>query len=66
VLGAPLAVRRVRFSAGLIALLVAFGIYFPFLGGSMILVGLVERFVLSRIPVTRNWLGLHGARGSVA
>jgi uncharacterized iron-regulated membrane protein len=60
VLGAPVSVRKVRFSAGLVIAMVVFGIYFPFLGGSMILVGLVERFVLSRISVTRRWLGLHG------
>jgi uncharacterized iron-regulated membrane protein len=58
VLGAPAPIRRVRFSAGLVALMIAFGIYFPFLGGSMILVGLTERFVLRRIPATQRWLGL--------
>jgi uncharacterized iron-regulated membrane protein len=61
VLGAPAPVRRVRFSAGLVALLVAFGLYFPFLGGSMLLVGLAEHFVLRRIPATRRWLGLRSA-----
>jgi uncharacterized iron-regulated membrane protein len=61
VLGAPTPIRRVRFSAGLIALLVAFGLYFPFLGGSMILVGLTERLVLRRIPASQRWLGLCGA-----
>jgi uncharacterized iron-regulated membrane protein len=59
VLGSPAPIRRIRFSAGLIALMVAFGVYFPFLGGSMILVGLTERFVLRRIPATRRWLGLY-------
>jgi uncharacterized iron-regulated membrane protein len=59
VLGAPVAVRRVRFSAVLIAIMVAFGLYFPFLGGSMILVILTERFILRRIPVTQHWLGLN-------
>jgi uncharacterized iron-regulated membrane protein len=58
VLGAPAPIRHVRFSAGLIALLVALGIYFPFLGASMILVALTERFLLSRIPATQRWLGL--------
>jgi uncharacterized iron-regulated membrane protein len=58
-LGAPAAIRRVPFSAGLIALMVALGIYFPFLGGSMILVGLTERFLLRRIVRTRDWLGLY-------
>jgi uncharacterized iron-regulated membrane protein len=61
VLGAPAAIRRVRFSAGLIALMVLLGVYFPFLGGSMILVGLMERFILRRIPATQRWLGLRAA-----
>jgi uncharacterized iron-regulated membrane protein len=59
VLGAPAAVRRIPFSAALIAAMVAFGLYFPFLGGSMVLVALVERFILGRIPYTRRWLGLY-------
>jgi uncharacterized iron-regulated membrane protein len=62
VLGAPAPIRRVRFSAGLIALLIALGVYFPFLGGSMILVVLAEKFVLRRIPATQRWLGLYGAQ----
>jgi uncharacterized iron-regulated membrane protein len=32
VLGAPVKIHRVRFSAGLIAAMVALGVYFPFLG----------------------------------
>ena len=62
ILGAPAPMRRVRFSAGLVALLVALGVYFPFLGGSMILVGLTEHFILRRIPTTQRWLGLYGAQ----
>jgi uncharacterized iron-regulated membrane protein len=58
VLGAPTPIRRVRFSAALIVLLVVLGLYFPFLGGSMILVGLVEHFMFRHIPILRNWLGL--------
>jgi uncharacterized iron-regulated membrane protein len=58
VLGAPTALRPVRFSAGLVTVMVMFGLYFPFLGGSMILVALVERFILRRLPATRLWLGL--------
>jgi uncharacterized iron-regulated membrane protein len=61
VLGAPVAIRRVRFSAGLIAMMVFLGLYFPFLGGSMLLVLLTERFVLRRIPSTQHWLGLREA-----
>jgi uncharacterized iron-regulated membrane protein len=58
VLGAPVAVRRVRYSFALVALMVVLGIYFPFLGASMVLVGLCERFVLRRIPYAADWLGL--------
>ena len=58
VLGAPTAIRRVRFSAGLVAAMVALGLYFPFLGGSMIAVGLTERLFLRRLSSTRSWLGL--------
>jgi uncharacterized iron-regulated membrane protein len=61
VLGAPAAIRPVRFSAGLVAIMVMFGLYFPILGGSMILVLLFEKFVLRRMPATRLWLGLHAA-----
>jgi len=35
VLGAPAQIRRVPFSVGLIVLLVALGLYFPFLGASI-------------------------------
>jgi uncharacterized iron-regulated membrane protein len=58
VLGAPSPIRRVRFSPALIALLLVFGLYFPFLGGSMILVVLIEKFILRRVPAIQNWLGL--------
>ncbi len=58
VLGAPVPLRRIRLSWGLIAVLIIFGIYMPLLGGSMILVVLVERFVLRKIARTRLWLGL--------
>jgi uncharacterized iron-regulated membrane protein len=61
VLGAPAAIRPVRFSAGLVALMVLLGLYFPLLGGSMILVILTEKFILRRMPATRMWLGLQPA-----
>jgi len=61
VLGAPVAIRLVRFSAGLIALLIALGVYFPFLGASMIFVLLTEKFLLRRISGVRRWLGLYTA-----
>jgi uncharacterized iron-regulated membrane protein len=58
VLGAPTPIHRVRFSAALITLMIGLGLYFPFLGGSMILVLLTEKFILRRIPATQHWLGL--------
>ncbi len=66
VLGAPTPIRRVPFSAGLIAILVVLGLYFPFLGGSMIFVALAERFILRKIPSTRRWLGLYSAQTPAA
>jgi uncharacterized iron-regulated membrane protein len=66
VLGAPPQIRTFRFSAGLTALLVVLGIYFPFLGGSMILVAFTERLLLRRIPTTQRWLGLQRPRSSAA
>jgi uncharacterized iron-regulated membrane protein len=61
VLGAAAAIRPVRFSAGLVALMVLLGLYFPLLCGSMILVILTEKFILRRMPATRMWLGLQPA-----
>ncbi len=63
VLGAPAPQRAVRFSAGLVAVLIALGIYFPFLGASMMAVALMERFILRRIPMSQRWLGLSPVRG---
>ena len=60
-LGAPAPIGRVRFSPALVALLFVLGVYFPFFGGSMILVGLTEKFILRRIPQTQRWLGLSAA-----
>lgn len=59
VLGAPPAIRRMRFSAALIALIVFLSIYFPFLGGSILLVAFIERFILRRIPSAAHCLGLN-------
>lgn len=47
-----------RFSFGLLAVIVAFALYLPMLGGSLVLVLATERLVLSRIPGARRWLGL--------
>lgn len=58
VLGAPVRLQQVRFSGALVAFLIFLGLYQPFLGISMILVLLVERFVLRRSPALSAWLGL--------
>jgi uncharacterized iron-regulated membrane protein len=61
VLGAPIPTSRPRFSWALAALILAFGIYLPMLGISLIFVLLTERFVLRNIPAARQWLGLSAA-----
>jgi uncharacterized iron-regulated membrane protein len=61
VLGAPAAYARPRFSLVLVALIVALGLYLPFLGGSIILVYVLDKFVFPRIPRLERWLGLRVA-----
>jgi uncharacterized iron-regulated membrane protein len=58
VLGAPRALAPPRFSAGLLTLVVLFGIYLPMFGASLVLVLLLEATLLRRIPMIRDWLGL--------
>jgi len=58
VLGAPEPLQRPRFAIGLGLIVLALAIYLPLFGLSMIMVKLAERFVFSRIPSVRNWLGL--------
>jgi uncharacterized iron-regulated membrane protein len=62
VLGAPASLRTRRFSPGLAVCFVAFGLYMPLLGASMLIVALAERFILRRIPSAQHWLGLNPAR----
>ncbi|MEQ1814404.1 MAG: PepSY domain-containing protein [Candidatus Nitrotoga sp.] len=47
-----------RFAYGLIGIITILGILLPFLGITMILVLLIERWVLRHIPSARNFLGL--------
>jgi uncharacterized iron-regulated membrane protein len=61
VLGAPPARNGAAPAIGFFALLVAFGIYLPLLGLSLIVVLMIERLVLRRLPGTRRWLGLRPA-----
>ena len=57
-LGASLPPRRASFSWALAMLLVAFGLYLPMLGASLVIVLALERFVFRRIPPIQHWLGL--------
>ena len=66
VLGAPLPLGRLRFSTGLLAIIIILGVLLPLLGASMVAVFVLDRFVLRRIPGARTWLGLRGAANMVA
>lgn len=58
VLGAPRALGRQRTAPVLVAGIVALGFVLPLLGASLVLVLLVERTILRRIPRIRDFLGL--------
>lgn len=58
VLGAPKVLAPPRFSLGLLALIIVFGLYLPLFGLSLIAVLLLETLLLRRIPPVRSWLGL--------
>lgn len=58
VLGAPHQAINPQISLGMIGVLVLFGIYLPMFGASLVMVLLLERLCLSRIPRVRDWLGL--------
>ena len=60
-LGAPIPLAHPRFGAGLVAAIVALGIYMPMFGATLVLVLIAERTVLRRISATQRWLGLHSA-----
>lgn len=60
-LGAPLPLGDPRFSAGLFAIVVMLGVLLPMFGISLVLVALIERSILRRLPGPRHWLGLRGA-----
>jgi uncharacterized iron-regulated membrane protein len=57
-LGAPIPLSRPRFGAGLIAAIVALGLYLPMFGATLIVVLVIERAILTRIPAPRTWLNL--------
>jgi uncharacterized iron-regulated membrane protein len=57
-LGAPVRLSRPAIGAGLIAIIVALGLYMPVFGATLILVLLTEKLLLRHLPKTRQWLGL--------
>ena len=57
-LGAPVRLSRPAIGAGLIAIIVALGLYMPVFGATLILVLLTEKLILRHLPKTRQWLGL--------
>lgn len=57
-LGAPSPRETSSIAIGLIAIIILLGVILPFLGISLLLVLLVERYVLRNIPAARNFLGL--------
>jgi len=58
VLGAPVGLERPTLSLALVALIVFMGVYLPMLGISIILLWLIERLLLRRLPGVGSWLGL--------
>jgi uncharacterized iron-regulated membrane protein len=60
VLGAPAGEARTPMAIGILLLMVALGIVLPLLGSSMLAVLLLERLVLRRLPMLRDFLGLPG------
>lgn len=58
VLGAPVMARRPVVTAALVAIVVLLSVSLPLLGTSILLVALLERLVLRRLPGVKGWLGL--------
>lgn len=56
-LGAPIPLSRPRFGAVLVGAIVVLGVAMPLFGASLLVVLVVERLALRRLPVGR-WLGL--------
>ena len=61
-LGAPLPLVPVRGTAGLLGLLALLTVLLPLFGASLLVVLLVERLILRRLPGVSRWLGLAPAR----
>jgi len=66
VLGAPAPIGRLRFSTGLLTIIIILGVLLPLLGASLVAVFVLDRFAFPHVPGVRTWLGLRGAGGSGA
>lgn len=62
VLGAPAAAAGARYPLAVLGVLALLGLYLPLFGLSMLLLGALERWVLSRIAPLARFLGLATAR----
>lgn len=61
VLGAPIPLAKPQWPSMLIVTVLLLAIYLPEMAASLIVVVLLEKLLLSRIPSTRSWLGLRSA-----
>lgn len=57
-LGAPVPSARPRYRPVLVAAIVGLGIYMPLFGLTLLIVTIIERVLLRRLPRARLWLGL--------
>lgn len=57
-LGAPAAPADRRLGWGLCLIILGFALFLPVFGASLIVIAVIERLVLTRLPSARRWLGL--------
>ncbi|WP_422929729.1 PepSY-associated TM helix domain-containing protein [Singulisphaera sp. PoT] len=62
VLGAPKPLTSPSFSPAFVLLVLAFCIYLPLFGLSLIAVLVAEKAILGRVPAVSDWLGLRASR----
>jgi uncharacterized iron-regulated membrane protein len=58
VLGAPVPMAKPRWPFAVAASIVALALYLPAMAASLLVVILLEKFIFSKIPSARRWLGL--------
>lgn len=61
-LGAPAAPTDRRIGWGLAVIILAFALFLPVFGISLVLIAAIERLILRHIPTARRWLGLSSPR----